>query len=59
MMGYITNEIAYKLGWYDAYFMGSVDTTRDGWDGVLMELYDNGYQSGMNEYARLNPESAA
>ena len=58
-MSYITNEIAYKLGWYDAYFMGAEDTVRDGWDDVLLELYAKGYQSGTDEYARLNPESAA
>ena len=57
-MAYITNEMAYKLGAFDAYFMGSVDTNQNEWDETLLHHYNMGYASGLNDYSVANPESA-
>ena len=46
----ITHENAYKIGFYDAYFMGAQDTATDYWPDDVAEKYQAGHQAGENEY---------
>lgn len=50
----MTNEIAYKLGYWDAYFMGSTDTNIDSLTDEQFEMYRRGYYDGIDQYAKDN-----
>ena len=54
----LTNEMAYKLGFYDAYFMGSPDTTQDNMNNDQHFYYTQGYYSGLEQYTKDNKEAA-
>jgi hypothetical protein len=54
----MTNEIAYKAGFYDAYFMGKPDTTFDYIRDEQFFHYMQGYYSGLEQFAKDNQEAA-
>jgi len=54
----MTNEIAYKAGFYDAYFMGKPDTTFDYISAEQSFHYLQGYYSGLDQYAKDHKEAA-
>jgi hypothetical protein len=54
----MTNENAYKLGFWDAYFMGSPDTCTDGWPDSAYDLYRLGYADGITQYVNDHKEAA-
>lgn len=51
----LTSEMAYKIGFWDAYFMGSVSTNQDGFSEELLAAYKAGYNKGNQDWARDNP----
>ena len=55
----MTNEIAYKAGFYDAYFMGSPDTAQDNMTNDEHFYYMQGYYSGLDQYTKDNIIKAA
>ena len=54
----MTNEIAYKVGFYDAYFMGKPDTTFDYIRDEQYAIYRSGYQSGLEQYKKDHKSAA-
>ena len=54
----MTNEIAYKVGFYDAYFMGKPDTTFDYVRDEQFFHYMQGYYGGLYQYAKDHKEAA-
>lgn len=53
----MTNEIAYKLGYWDAYFMGSPDTNFDYIQDAPYAMYMTGYYAGLEQYAKDHKEA--
>ena len=54
----MTNEIAYKAGFFDAYFMGSPDTNQDNMTDTGHFYYIQGYYSGLDQYTKDHKEAA-
>ena len=47
----LTNEHCYKIGYYDAYFMGKPETDYSGMTDEQFEMYRSGYYTGLDDYA--------
>ena len=46
----LTNEMAYKLGYWDAYFMGKPETNLD--NDAPFTMYMTGYYAGLEQYEK-------
>jgi hypothetical protein len=54
----MTNENAYKLGFWDAYFMGKPDTDTIHMSEEAYDLYRLGFSDGVKQYAKDHREVA-
>jgi hypothetical protein len=54
----MTNENAYKLGFWDAYFIGKPDTDTIHMSEEAYDLYRLGFSDGVKQYAKDHREVA-
>jgi hypothetical protein len=54
----MTNENAYKLGFWDCYFMGKPDTDTTFMSEEVYDYYRLGFGDGLNQYKKDHKDAA-